>query len=462
MRHATEPGAHGPGGATDPVGSPGPVRVRLDHALVALLRELVVEQLQDHRRFRDRAGQPELTAQDERQLGRSLVMRALAEHRADQVQQGVLLPPEAEDAAVAEACHQALFGLGRMAPLLADQSLSEINIRGCDDVWLVRDDGSKVRGEPVAGSDEELVAWVRTMATYTQLNSRSWDPSSPRLRCRLPDGSRLAALMGAARRPVLSIRMLRRPRVRLDELRERGTFDDEVQSLLAALVRSRQNVMLSGPTHSGKTTLLRAMSQEIPAAERVITVERFLELGLDEQPDLHPDVVALEEQDANAEGEGGQSLAELVHFSRSLDADRLLVGECLGDEVRALLDGMSQGDDGGMTTIHARSAREVPARIAQYAGNTGMSMGQALLLTSNAVDFVVHLSADRTADGGLRRHVTSIVEIGVFDGQVLSTTEVFGLASGELEPRWLAPVSDSRAAALAAHGFDGAMALVLS
>lgn len=426
----------------------------VDHELVVQLREQVVELLRLQRRERESAGQPRLSDEDARQLGRSLIARVLAEHRADQMQQGIVLPPEAEDLALAEAVSQAVFGLGRMAPLLADPTLSEINVKGFDHVWLVRDDGTKVRGEPVASSDEELIAWVRTMATYTQLNSRSWDPTTPRLRCRLPDGSRLTAIMGASARPVLSIRMLRRPRVSLPDLRELGAFDDFVETFLVALVRARMNVLLSGATHSGKTTLLRALTHEIPAEERLITVERFRELGLEDQGDLHPDVVELEEQPANAEGEGGQSLAELVEISRSLDADRLIVGECLGDEIVALLEGMTQGDDGGLTTIHSRTAREVPQRVAGYAGKAGMSMEQALLAVSNAVDFVVHMSADRLEDGRLRRYVSSIVEIGEYDGAQLSTGEVYGVPPGESEPCWRSSLGDRRGALLARHGFD--------
>ena len=433
-------------------------RQLVDHELVNQLRGLVVEELQELRRTQELAGRLPLTDADERQLGRSLVSRTLAEHRADQVRLGVPLSTEDEDLAVTEAIHNALFGLGRMAPLLADPTLSEVNINGCDRVTLIRDDGTKAVGDPVAGSDEELIAWVRSMATYTQLNSRSFDASNPQLRCRLPDGSRLSAIMGASERPVLSIRMLRRPRVTLDDLRVLGAFDEQVQSFLEACVLARLNFILSGATHSGKTTLARGMCHAIPASERIVTVERFRELGLEDHPDLHPDVVELEEQPANNEGVGGQSLASLVQFSRNLDPDRLILGETLGSEVVTILEGMSQGNDGGFTTIHARSAEEVPARVATYAFNGGMPQEQAMLLFSNAIDLVVHLAADRQSDGSLQRYIAGIKEIGEYQGGVLTTTEVYRRRRGEPFGTWLS-MGDRLRDQLAQHGFVWAEAV---
>lgn len=424
----------------------------VDHDLVDQLRAQVVEELQELRQAGELAGDPRLTAEDERQLGRSLISRALAEHRADQVRLGVPLASEQDDLAVTQAVHNALFGLGRMAPLLADPTLSEINVNGCDLVWLVRDDGTKVMGEPVASSDEELIRWVRTMATYTQFNSRAFDASNPQLRCRLPDGSRLTAVMGSSERPVLSIRMLRRSRVTLDDLRALDTYDEQVQSFLNACVLARLNFMLSGATHAGKTTLQRALSQAIPASERVITIERFRELGLSDHPDLHPDVVELEEQPANNEGVGGQDLESMCNIARSLDPDRVILGECLGKEIITILKGMSQGDDGGFTTIHARSVAEVPARVAVYAHEGGMPQEQAMLLFSNTIDLVVHMAADRQSDGSLCRYVSGIDEIGIYELGVLTTTKIYRRGRGEPFGMWFS-LSDRLQDRLADYGF---------
>jgi pilus assembly protein CpaF len=265
---------------------------RTDHALVGRLRTEVAQALRQERRLRVEQGRPKLHPEDEQRLGWSLIRRVLQDHHADQLQAGIALPTAEQDAATSEAVHAALFGLGRLQPLINDQTLQEINICGCDDVWLIGEDGKR-RGEPVADSDDELVDWVRTMATYTGLNSRPWDLSNPHLEFRLPDGSRLVGLLGAVARPVISIRLHRRPQVSLTDLRARDTFDDQLQSFLNAAVLARQNFMVSGETGAGKTTLLRAMCSAIPPAERLVTVEHFLELGLGDQPDLHHDVVAL-------------------------------------------------------------------------------------------------------------------------------------------------------------------------
>jgi pilus assembly protein CpaF len=426
----------------------------VDHALVTRLRGRVVEELRQEQRHRRNVGQARLSRDDERQLGRSLIGRALQEHRADQLREGIPLPGEEEDTNVADAVHAALFGLGRLQPLIDDQNLSEINIRGYDDVWLIRDDGSKVRGAAVADSDGELVEWVRTMATYTGLSSRPWDLSNRKLEFRMPDGSRLVGLMGAVERPVISIRLNRRPRVNLTELRLLGSFDEQLEAFLTAVILARMNVMISGETGSGKTTLLRAATSAIPPWERLVTVEHFLELGLQDQPDLHPDVIATEEQLANSEGEGGLSVAELVQISRRLDPDRLLVGESIGGDVVAFLDAMTQGNDGGLTTIHARSGRSVPQRIAIYAVREGMSVEAALMLVAGAVDFVVHMTRERTGDGRLHRYVSSVVEVVGYDGGQVITSEVFRTEPGGLLARPAAAVTDARAVVLRKHGYD--------
>ncbi len=426
---------------------------QVNHVLVGQLRMQVAQELRQERRRRVDEGQGRLSAEDERRLGWSLIARVLQDHHADQLQAGIALPSTEDDQATSEAVHAALFGLGRLQPLIQDQSLQEINIQGCDDVWLIGDHG-KYRGEPVADSDDELVEWVRTMATYTGLSSRPWDLSNPKLEFRLPDGSRLVGLLGAVARPVISIRLYRRPRVNLTDLRGRDSFDEQLQAFLEAAVRARQNFMVSGETGAGKTTLLRAMCSAIPAEERLVTVEHFLELGLQDQPDLHHDVIAMEERLPNSEGEGGMSIGELVRTSRRLDPDRIIVGEVVGGEVVALLDAMTQGNDGGLTTIHSRSARTVPERIAVYAVREGMSIEAALMLVAGAVDFVVHMSRERLDDGHLHRYVSSVVEVVGYDGTQVITSELFRAEPGQFVALPYAQLSEQRAKALSKAGYD--------
>ncbi|MFC3689249.1 CpaF family protein [Aquipuribacter hungaricus] len=426
----------------------------VDHGLVGRLRGVVVMQMAEERRRRLDAGEQELTRDDERRLGRSLLIRALSQRRTEQVDAGVPLPAETEDDAVLAAAFAALFGLGRLQNLLEDQDLSEININGHDSVWLTSVDGTKRAGAPVANSDEELVEWVRNAATYSGTSSKPWDVTNWKIEMALPDGSRLVGALGCSPRPIVSIRLARWTDFTLDDLRAKGDFDHRQQVLLQAMVAARMNVIISGQTRSGKTVLLRAMASEIPPQERIVTVEHFPELGLDRDPVAHPDCIALEERKPNAEGRGAITLADAVETSRRINPDRLIVGEVMGPEIVDMLEAMTQGNDGGFTTIHTRSAREVPARIALYASRVGMDRVAALSLTAAAVDFVVHMHREDLPDGRIAHYVSSIVEVGPFDGQQVVTSEIFRAPPGSRRAVPAAAVSPERTAALRACGWE--------
>ena len=177
-------------------------------------------------------------------------------------------------------------------------------------------------------------------------------------RAGVPDGSRLFGVMAVTARPSLSIRRHRYLKITPDDLIGMGTLDIALREFVGAAIRARKSCVICGGTAAGKTTLLRTMAADIPAWERLITIEDSLELGLDRYPDLHPDVVALEAREPNIEGEGGVSLAELVRWALRMSPDRVIVGEARGEEVLALLNAMSQGTDGSMTTLHASSSHE--------------------------------------------------------------------------------------------------------
>ena len=183
--------------------------------------------------------------------------------------------------------------------------------------------------------------------------------------------------------------------------------------------------MIAGSTNAGKTTLLRALANEIPPHERLITVERALELGLDEFPDLHPNVVAFEERLPNSEGQGRISMAELVRRSLRMNPSRVIVGEVLGDEIVTMLNAMSQGNDGSLSTIHANSSSEVFNRIATYALQAAehLPIEASHMLIAGAINFVVFIQRrnDYREGGGLRRYVASIREVNGVDGRVVSS-----------------------------------------
>jgi Flp pilus assembly CpaF family ATPase len=236
--------------------------------------------------------------------------------------------------------------------------------------------------------------------------------------------------MGVCARPSLSIRRSRLGKVFLSDLVGTGTMSQDVMAFLQAAVAARKNIMIAGSTNAGKTTLLRALANEIPATERLITVERSLELGLGEYPDLHPNVVSFEERLPNSEGAGGIAMAELVRRSLRMNPSRVIVGEVLGDEIVTMLNAMSQGNDGSLSTIHANSSMEVFNRIATYAiqSQERLPIEATHMLIAGSLDFVVFLRKDNAyaAGGRLSRAVESIREVTGHDGRVLSS-EVFAL-----------------------------------
>jgi pilus assembly protein CpaF len=435
----------------------GQGRAAPDYALVQQLRATVATGLRDARRAHAEAGRPDLDSDDERQLARSLIGRAVQEHRRAQLLHGHAGVSSGEDDAVLTgAVEAALFGLGRLEPILADPSCVHVEINGCDRVWLYRDDGRIDPGPAVADSDAELIEWVRTAATYSGLASRPFDTANPWLELRLPDGSRLCALMSVVERPVVSIRLFRSQRVTLDTLAARGSFDARLHAFLHAAVAARLNIVVSGETFSGKTTLLRALGNAIGYEERIVTCEHFLELGFDRHPDLHRDVVAMEERLPNAEGIGAITLHELVEHSRRLNPDRLIVGEVIGGEIIAMLDAMTQGEDGSLSTIHARDSRGVFDRISTYALTSAhrMPVEASGMLLAGALDLVVHMRKTRLPDGRVFRHVSSVREVLGFDGRQVLSSEVFTTEPGTLAAFPAAPMSPGRSARLRDAGYD--------
>lgn len=400
----------------------------VDHALVTRLRGEVGDRLAGQRRLDAAAGLPPMASEDERQLARALISQVLEDQARAEVSAGRAPAGAEEEEDLAAAIHAALFGVGRLQPLLDDPLVENVDINGCDRVFVSYADGREVLAEPVADTDDELVELIQVLAAWSGLSSRPFDTAHPQLDLRLPDGARLSAVMDVTLRPAVSIRRARLGKVLLADLVGNGTLLPEAAAFLAAAAAARKNIMIAGATNAGKTTLLRAIANEIPPHERLITVERALELGLDHFPELHPNVVALEERLPNSEGQGGISLAELVRRSLRMNPSRVIVGEVLGDEIVTMLNAMSQGNDGSLSTIHANSATEVFNRIATYAIQAAerLPVQATHLLIAGAIDFVVFLEKrnDYARGGRLRRFVSSVREVTGVDGRVLSS-EVF-------------------------------------
>jgi len=400
----------------------------MDQRVVRRLREEVADVLARQRRQDVVDGIAPMTAEDERQFARAVIGRVLDNWARSELAAGRVPPDSAEEQELADGIHAALFGVGRLQPLLDDPEVENIDINGCDRVFVGYADGREAVLPPVAESDEELIELVQILGAYSGLASRPFDTANPQLDLRLPDGSRLSAVMGVCARPSLSIRRARLSRVSLDMLVANESMTPELAGFLSAAVAARKNLMIAGATNAGKTTLLRAMANEIPPHERLITVERALELGLGEFEDLHPNVVAFEERLPNSEGQGQITMAELVRRSLRMNPSRVIVGEVLGDEIVTMLNAMSQGNDGSLSTIHANSSIEVFNRISTYAiqSQERLPADATAMLSAGAIDFVVFIERrnDFGQGGRLRRIITSVREVNGVDGRVLSS-EVF-------------------------------------
>lgn len=383
------------------------------------IHQEVGDLLHSHRQTRARAGDAPLGAADEQQYAHTLIAQVLRMQAAEQLSQGLTpLDPDAE-AEIATAVHARMFGAGRLQWLLDDDTIENIDINGCDEVWVTRASGThQERVAPVASTDEELIELIQTLAAVSGLSARPFDSANPELDLKLHDGSRLSAVMGVSTRPSVSIRRHRYSKVSLGDLIGTGTLNAENADFLAAIIASRANVMIAGATAAGKTTLLRAMAGEIPSGERIITIENSLELALRED-ERHPNCVELEVRLPNSEGLGEIGMSRLVRRTLRQNPDRVIVGEVLGDEVIDMLNAMSQGNDGSISTIHARSARGVFDRIATYAvmSKERLPHEATFQLIAGGLDYVVYIAKDPQSG---HRYLDSILEVNGFDGTVLA------------------------------------------
>jgi Flp pilus assembly CpaF family ATPase len=392
-------------------GGPGGV----ERELAAVLRMRVAARL---------ATEP-ADGQQRRARVQELIERELDSYTQVALREGRPVPDAAAEARIARTVRDALVALGGFQRWLDDDRVEDIVFNGCDVGYVTFSDGSKQRADPVAASDEELIELVRQIAATAGAEERRFDRGQPRLSVQLPDGSRLFAVQALCPRPSVTIRRHRFLTVTLAQLRELGTVDDRLVDLLTGLVLARRNIVISGGVRVGKTTLLRALAQQIPAAERLVTVEDAFELALDRDPN-HPDTVALQARERNIEGAGEVPMAELVRWALRMSLDRLIVGEARGGEVLPMLMAMSQGNDGSLSTVHASSSRGALTRLATYTLQAGeqLSVEAANLLIAGAVHIVVHLGWDRPGQQGTRV-VTSVREVTGADGHQVATNELF-------------------------------------
>jgi len=339
---------------------------------------------------------------------------------------------EAEMRQVAVALTKELAGLGPLEDLLADPAIEDILINGHDKVFVSR--GGVLTRESLRFSDNQHI--LRIVRRILAPLGRRLDESTPMVDARLPDGGRLNVVIEplAVDGPTVSIRKFRQEPLKPDDLLALGTYDEDIFRLLEAAVHARCNILISGGTSSGKTSLLNALAFFIPTAERVVTVEDTAELSLN-----HPHVVRLEARQGGYDGSGCVTIRDLIRNSLRMRPDRVVVGEVRGAEVMDMLQAMNTGHEGSMTTLHANSPRECLYRIEMLAGFAGYQGSEDSLRRqiASALDFIIQIG--RLSSG--KRRILSVTEVTGMSDNVVSMQELYRHetyvdADGQEHDRW--------------------------
>ncbi|HUI90266.1 MAG TPA: CpaF family protein [Anaerolineales bacterium] len=332
-----------------------------------------------------------------------------------------------------------ILGLGPLQPLLEDDTITEIMVNGAKNIYVERK--GKVHRVPVTFENNEHV--LRIIDRIVAPLGRRIDESSPYVDARLPDGSRVNAVISPISLvgPVLTIRKFSRNPITVDQLIQFGSVTQEAIQFLKACVEARLNIIISGGTGSGKTTLLNVLSGFIPADERIITIENSAELQLRQEH-----VVTLESRPPNIEGRGEVTIRDLVINSLRMRPERIIVGECRGGEALDMLQAMNTGHDGSMTTAHANSPRDALARLETMCLMAGMDLPARAIREQVAAAVELICQVSRMRDG--TRKIVSISEISGMESDVITMTDIFifeqtaienGQVVGRLRPTGLRP-----------------------
>ncbi|MGH2606446.1 MAG: CpaF family protein [Anaerolineales bacterium] len=332
-----------------------------------------------------------------------------------------------------------ILGLGPLEPLLADETITEVMVNGAKNIYIER--AGKITREPTSFETDDHL--MRIIDRIVAPLGRRIDESSPYVDARLTDGSRVNAIIPPISLvgPTLTIRKFAKNPISIEQLIEYGTITAEAVEFLKAAVISRINMVISGGTGSGKTTMLNVLSQWIPSDERIITIENAAELQLRQEH-----VVTLESRPPNIEGRGEVTIQNLVVNSLRMRPDRIIVGEIRAEEALDMLQAMNTGHEGSMTTAHSNSPRDTLSRIETMTLMAGMDLPIRAIREqiASALELVIHL--DRMRDG--TRKVTHIAEIQGMEGDVITMTDIFvfeqtgfeaGRIIGRLRPTGLRP-----------------------
>jgi pilus assembly protein CpaF len=331
-----------------------------------------------------------------------------------------------------------ILGYGPLDPLLADNTVDEIMCNGHDDIYVER--RGRIEHTDARFADE--THYRQVIEKIVSAVGRRVDEGSPMVDARLPDGSRVNAILPplAIHGPVMTIRKFSERPYTVTDLIGNSTLSMDAAVFLEACVRARLNVLISGGTGSGKTTMLNVVSSFIPDTERVITIEDAAELQLQQ-----PHVVTLEARPANTEGRGAVTIRDLVRNALRMRPDRIIVGEVRGAEALDMLQAMNTGHEGSLTTVHANSPRDVVSRLETMVLMAGFDLPVRAIREqiASAVDLIVHV--ERLADGS--RRLVAISEVQGTEGDVVTLQDLFAYVpgahgaegSGSLQPTGLRP-----------------------
>ena len=307
-------------------------------------------------------------------------------------------------------------GFGPLDPLLADPAISDILVNGAKNVYVEKN-GKLYKTSITFKDNYHLKNIIERIVSKV---GRRIDEKSPMVDARLPDGSRVNAIIPplAVDGPSLSIRRFRADSGTMESLLKWGSISTEIARVLEAAVAARLNIVISGGTGAGKTTLLNSLSAKIPNGERIITIEDSAELCLQQEH-----VVRLETRPANIEGEGQVSARDLVINSLRMRPDRIIIGECRGAETLDMLQAMNTGHDGSLTTLHANSPRDALSRLETMVMFSGIDLPERNIKSqiASAVNIIIQVS--RLSDGS--RKVTKVSEILGMEGDVITMQDIF-------------------------------------
>ena len=344
-----------------------------------------------------------------------------------------------------------ILGFGPLQNLLEDETITEVMVNGAKNIYIER--GGRIHRVPISFESDDHV--MRIIDRIVAPLGRRIDESSPYVDARLPDGSRVNAVIPpiALVGPTLTIRKFSKNPITIEQLIKFGTITPEALQFLKACVEARLNIVISGGTGSGKTTLLNILSQFIPSDERILTIENAAELQLRQEH-----VVTLESRPPNIEGSGEVTIQQLVVNSLRMRPDRIIVGEIRDEASLDMLQAMNTGHDGSMTTAHSNGPRDTLARIETMALMGGIELPIRAIREqiASAIDLICH--QERLRDGS--RRVVNITEVAGMEGDVITMTDVFafeqsgiedGKVIGRLRPTGLRPKSINQIEAAGIH-----------